>query len=31
MKWKTINNPDYIPGKSNPLETDIYMWVEVKE
>ena len=28
MKWKTINNPDYIPGKSNPLEIDLYIWVE---
>lgn len=28
MKWKTINNPDYIPGKSNPLEVDIYTWIE---
>lgn len=28
MKWKTINNPDYITGKSNPLEVDIYIWIE---
>jgi hypothetical protein len=28
MKWKTISNPNYIPGKSNPLEVDIYTWVE---
>jgi hypothetical protein len=28
MKWKTVNNPEYIPGKSNPLETDIYTWIE---
>jgi hypothetical protein len=31
MKWKTINNPEYMPGKSNPLEIDIHIWVEVKE
>jgi hypothetical protein len=31
MKWKTENNPEYIPGKSNPLEVDIYTWVEVKD
>lgn len=31
MKWKTINNPEYIPGKSNPLEIDIYIWVEDKK
>jgi hypothetical protein len=30
MKWKTINNPEYIPGKSNPLETDMHRWVEDK-
>lgn len=30
MKWKTINNPEYIPGESNPLEVDIYIWVEDK-
>ena len=29
MKWKTINNPEYGP-KSNPLETDIHIWVEDK-
>lgn len=28
MTWKTINNPEYIPGKSNPLETDLHTWVE---
>lgn len=28
MKWKTVNNPEYIPGKSNPLEVDIYTWIE---
>lgn len=31
MKWKTINNPDYIIGKSNPLEVDIYTWQQVDE
>jgi hypothetical protein len=30
-KWKSVSNPDYIPGKSNPLETDIYIWVEEDE
>ena len=30
MKWKSIDNPDYIPGKSNPLETDLKIWVEDK-
>jgi hypothetical protein len=30
MKWKTINNPEYIPGKSNPIEISIHMWVEDK-
>jgi hypothetical protein len=28
MRWRTINNPDYIPGKSNPLEIDIFTWIE---
>jgi hypothetical protein len=28
MKWKTIDNPDYIPNKSNPFETDLKIWVE---
>jgi hypothetical protein len=31
MKWKTENNPEYIPGKSNPIETDIFIWVEDKK
>lgn len=31
MSWKTINNPEYIPGKSNPLETDLHIWVEDKQ
>jgi hypothetical protein len=30
MKWKTINNPEYVPGKSNPLETDMHLWVKIK-
>jgi hypothetical protein len=30
MKWKTVKNPDYIPGKSNPLEVDMYDWIEDK-
>lgn len=29
-KWKTINNPEYIIGKSNPLETDLCIWIEDK-
>lgn len=28
MKWKTINNPEYDPVKSNPIETDMEIWVE---
>lgn len=31
MKWKTINNPEYTPGKSNILEVDLHLWVEVKD
>jgi hypothetical protein len=31
MKWKTVNNPEYIPGKSNILEVDLHLWVEVKD
>ena len=31
MKWKTKNNPDYIPGKSSPLYDDLYIWVEDKD
>jgi hypothetical protein len=27
-KWKTIPNPEYIRGKSNPLEVDIFIWVK---
>lgn len=30
MKWKRIGNPNYIVGKSNPLEVDIHLWVEDK-
>ncbi len=29
-KWKTINNPEYIAGKSNPLEVDLHIWIEDK-
>ncbi len=29
--WKAINNPKYIPGKSNPLEVDLMTWVEDKK
>jgi len=28
MKWKTIDNPNYIPGESNPLSEDLKVWVE---
>jgi hypothetical protein len=28
MKWRTVANPEYITGKSNPLEIDIFIWVE---
>lgn len=31
MKWKSINNPEYIPGKSNPMEIDMHIWEEVKD
>ena len=31
MSWKTINNPNYIPGESNPLSEDIMIWVEDKQ
>ncbi len=31
MKWKTINNPDYIPGQSHPFFTEINIWVEDNE
>jgi hypothetical protein len=30
MKWKTIGNPNYVVGKSNPLSEDIHIWVEDK-
>ena len=30
MKWKTVNNPEYIIGKSNPLEVNLHIWVKVK-
>ena len=28
MRWKTIKNPEYIAGESNPIETDLHTWVE---
>jgi hypothetical protein len=28
MKWKSVKNPEYVPGISNPIETDIYSWEE---
>ena len=31
MKWKTVNNPEYVSGKSNILEVDLHLWVEVKD
>ena len=30
LKWKTIKNPNYIPGQSNPLSEDLEIWVEDK-
>jgi recombinational DNA repair protein (RecF pathway) len=27
-KWKTIQNPNYIPGKTSPLDEDLEIWVE---
>ena len=27
-KWKTIKNPNYIPGKTSPLSEDLEIWVE---
>lgn len=27
-RWKAINNPEYIVGKSSPLEVDLHIWVE---
>ena len=29
-KWKTIKNPNYIPGKSNPLSEDLEIWQEIE-
>jgi hypothetical protein len=26
--WKTIKNPNYIPGKTSPLSEDLEIWVE---
>jgi hypothetical protein len=31
MKWKTISNPYYIPGESNPFDTDMRIWIEDKQ
>ena len=28
MKWKSVPNPKYVAGVSNPFETGLYMWVE---
>ena len=28
MSWKTINNPNYVPGESSPFSEDIMIWVE---
>ena len=30
IKWKIINNPEYIAGRSNPWKTDMHIWVEDK-
>lgn len=30
-KWKMVKNPDYIPNKTSPLTTPIFIWEEVKE
>jgi hypothetical protein len=27
-KWKTIKNPNHIPGKTSPLSEDLEIWVE---
>jgi hypothetical protein len=27
-KWKTVPNPNYIPGKTSPLDQDLEIWVE---
>jgi len=26
-----VKNPDYIPNKSNPFETPIFVWEEIKD
>ena len=28
LKWKSVKNPNYIPGESNPLSEDIFIWIE---
>lgn len=30
-KWKSINNPAYIPNVTSPLDVDLYIWVEDKK
>ncbi len=29
--WRMVKNPDYIPNKSNPFETPIFVWEEIKD
>ena len=31
QKWKSVKNPNYVPGESNPLSEDIMIWVEDKQ
>jgi hypothetical protein len=31
MSWKTINNPNYIPNKTSPIDEPIEIWVEDKK
>ena len=28
MSWKTAKNPNYIPGKTSPLDEPLEIWVE---
>jgi hypothetical protein len=28
MNWKTAKNPNYIPGKTSPLDKPLEIWVE---
>jgi hypothetical protein len=30
MSWKTIKNPNYIPGKTSPFDEPIEIWEEDK-